>query len=89
MAETNTPNNNTFVDLAAFERVQPTQQAPRGNMIKGSCVVTRGIQKIEVSEGIGEQPTVIVHKVGDVVESVEFVCKCGQTTILKMEYGGE
>ena len=89
MTDENTEKKNAFVDLASFESVQPTKRRNQGNMIKGSCVVTRGIQKIEVSEGEGEQPTVIVHRVGDVVESVEFVCKCGQTTVLKLEYGGE
>jgi hypothetical protein len=89
MSDEKPGKSNTFVDLASFESVKPVPKGNQGNMIKGSCVVARGIQKIEVSEGEGEQPTVVVHRVGDVVESIEFVCKCGQTTIIKLDYGGE
>lgn len=78
-----------FTDLSEFDSVRPRRQVLRGNVIKRDRVIHSGIQQVSVADGAPGQPTVYVHRHGDDVESVEFVCSCGRTATVKFDYGGE
>lgn len=82
-------SNDQFMELSEFDAVRSKKQTLSGNVIKAHRVVTSGIQQINVADGAPGQPTVFVHRNGEDVESVEFVCSCGRTATVKFDYGDE
>jgi hypothetical protein len=78
-----------FVDLASYRKVEPAPGGPYGNVIKAGCVALRGKQKIEVFPEAENKPVVLLRKDGDIVEGVEFVCRCGRSTAIQFDYEGE
>ena len=82
-------NDEPFMDLSEFESVRSKKQVLRGNVIKRDRVIRSGIQQISVADGAPGQPAVYVHRHGDDVESVEFVCSCGRSASVTFEYGDE
>jgi len=78
-----------FMELSEFDAVRSKKKTLTGNVIKADRVVTSGIQQINVADGAPGQPTVFVHRNGEDVESVEFVCSCGRTATVRFQYGGE
>jgi hypothetical protein len=84
-----TLNDDQFLDLSEFEAIRPKKQVLRGHVIKRDRVVHSGVQQVSVADGAPGQPTVYVHRHGEDVDSVEFVCNCGRTATVKFEYESE
>jgi hypothetical protein len=82
-------HDDRFIDLSEFDSIRSRKHVLRGNVIKRDRVVQSGIQQVSVADGAPGQPTVYVHRHGDDVDSVEFVCSCGRTATVKFDYGGE
>jgi hypothetical protein len=78
-----------FVDLASYRQVEPASGGPYGNVIKAGRVALKGKQKIEVFPDTEDKPVVILRKAGEIVEGVEFVCRCGRSTAIQFDYEGE
>ena len=78
-----------FTDLSSFEAIKVQRRKQTGNVIKGSGVVSGGAHAIELHESAGDHPSVVVHRNGDKVERIEFVCQCGRGTSVTLEYDGE
>jgi hypothetical protein len=89
MSNERPPNENDFTDLSSFESVKMQSSSPDGNVIKKHRVTPDGIHRIEVHEDEGSGASVIVHREGEQVNSIEVVCKCGCTTTVNLEYNGE
>jgi len=77
-----------FLDLVAYKRVDVPEQV-RGNIIKAAHISIGGTEKIGVLAGSKDEPVVVLHKEGDRVTSAEFVCTCGRSVSLYMDYEGE
>lgn len=67
-----------------------------GKVIKGDKVAVGSRLKLshvechpQKDEAGGEQPVVLVHKNGDVVESIEVICTCGKVIKTYLDYGEE
>ena len=75
-----------FTDLAEFRTLDAQPSAARGNIIKAHRVCIAGKQKIGIIESGNDQPTVLVHKDGDVVTGAEFLCTCGRRATIEFEY---
>lgn len=69
----------------AFGKVIKGDRVAVGSRVKLSQV---GCHSPEDEAG-GEQPVVLVHKNGDVVESIEVICTCGKTIKTYLDYGEE
>lgn len=80
------PVDQSFVSLADFEKTGAVMHHPRGNVIKGNIVRVRGSRNIEVDESGPDAPKIVIHKEGDCIEGVEFVCPCGKSASLSFEY---
>ena len=76
-----------FVDLLTYEQCNPSVSSTRrGNLIKGQHIACSGIERIEVDAQGEEQPTIITHRDGGTITGIEFVCPCGCSTIVSLEY---
>jgi hypothetical protein len=78
-----------FAALGSFEGIKVQQRAQAGNIIKASQVVSRGAHAIELHENPDNLSSVVIHRDGERVDRVEFVCICGRGTTLRLEYDGE
>ena len=79
----------SFTELAEFKKIGLKRRPERGNIIKARQVVHAGAEKVGVVEAGADQPTVIIHKTGDTVESAEFICKCGRSAMVEFDYGDQ
>lgn len=75
-----------FKDLGEIIKITHSKKICRGNVIKSSFIKLNGSKSIQVNPGNNDEPTIIIHKDGDSIESVEFECKCGRTSRLAFEY---
>jgi len=78
-----------FEDLGAFESVKVGSFTRAGNVIKGTHVVSSGSHSIELHECPDDHPSVVVHRSGDRIERIEFLCQCGRRTSVTLEYDAE
>ena len=76
-----------FTDLGSFKHVRAAAKEHHSNVVKAGKTEQAGTQTIEVPETSGGQPQVIVRRENGIVDSIEFVCPCGQTTTIRFDYG--
>jgi hypothetical protein len=62
---------------------------PRSNIIKASRVVRAKAEQVVVASDVDVEPTVLLHKDGDKIVAVEFLCKCGRSTKVQLSYEQE
>ncbi|HTX18060.1 MAG TPA: hypothetical protein VMG34_05295 [Bacteroidota bacterium] len=78
-----------FVDLVSYRKISARKTSSKGSIVKANGVELGASRQIEV-EAIGpNQPKIILHRVGDTIESVEVVCPCGRHTEIRLEYDGD
>jgi hypothetical protein len=77
-----------FTELAEFTIGGPDQPqlSHKRNVIKSRQVVRKGVQEVGLNETNQEDPLLLVERDGDRVTGVEFLCKCGRSASLKLEY---
>lgn len=78
-----------FQDLRSYTIIRTGRPALKGNLIKRNIALPAGIEEISVDSHGDGAPTVLIHRQGSEIESVEFVCGCGQTSTVKFEYSPE
>ena len=78
-----------FIDLSEFQTVGMPGGRAQTNVIKGMHIVHRGTEHVHRSEHDPDEPDVIVHREGDTVISIDFVCACGRSTSVRFMYDGE
>jgi hypothetical protein len=78
-----------FSDLGSFEAVKFQTFEKTGNVVKAHQVVSRGVRAIELHEGDEDHPSIVIHRDGEMIECLEFICKCGRGTSVKFQYDGE
>jgi len=81
--------SNAFIDLASYQHIDTASVTAKSNIIKAEEIKSTGGAMIDVMEGNHEEPTVFVHRKGDQVVKIEFVCSCGKSTHVDLEYEGE
>ena len=81
-------SNKAFINLGSFEAMEFQNPGHAGNVLKANQVVPGGVRAIELVDGNDDYPTIVLHREGERIESVEFICKCGRGTIVKREYNG-
>ncbi|MCX6135340.1 MAG: hypothetical protein NTU47_16160 [Ignavibacteriales bacterium] len=82
-------NNSSFVDLNAFESVRADATRTSSSIIKSTAVSNAGVAKIEIIEGDQGAPTIQVQREGDRIKQIEFICSCGRSAHLDLEYDEE
>ena len=82
-------NDQQFTDLLAYNKVDMGRSNSAQNVIKSSHVVKKGVQQVSLSTGDSDEPALLIHRDGDQIISVEFQCKCGRSTSMRLEYDEE
>ncbi len=82
-------NQEGFTDLSEYRKLAMPNVQPQANIIKGMHIVHRGTEEVHRAEQDPDQPEVFVHRDGDNLVSIDFVCKCGRSTSLRFEYDEE
>ena len=83
--------NQEFTELAEFTfgTGDTPQLAHARNIIKRNQVIQRGVEEVGLDEKHQEDPLVFVQRDGDRVTEVNFLCKCGRSASLRLEYDKE
>lgn len=89
MNEGASQGEDSFVGLTSFNHITTFVASAKSSLVKSSSVKDTGVAKIEVSDGDGSEPSIHVHKQGDKITKIEFICSCGKSTHLDLEYEGE
>ena len=79
----------TFVDLNAFENIRAAAPPVSSSIIKSSAIKESGVAKIEIIDGDHGVPTIQIEREGDRIKQIEFVCSCGKSARLDLEYEEE
>lgn len=86
---TNEKEQEGFIDLSEFQTVGMPAGRAQTNVIKGMHIVHRGTEQVHRSELDPDEPDVVVHREGDTIVSIDFVCACGRSTSMRFMYDGE
>lgn len=76
------PSQSEFIELGVY-RTSDTENEQKENTTATSEVIA------DVSSQSSHEPQIIVHRKGNIVESLEFRCTCGKSTIVHLQYDGE
>jgi hypothetical protein len=82
-------NDQQFIDLLAYNKVDMGRSHSGQNVIKSSHVVKNGIQEVSLPTTDSDEPTLLIHREGDQIVSVQFQCKCGRSTSVRLVYDEE
>jgi hypothetical protein len=80
-----------FKGFTANSKVQLTSTKRYGNIIKGDAQAKEVSASVprEPQESSHANPEVIVHKDGEIITSIEFICICGQKSEVRFDYSEE
>jgi hypothetical protein len=81
--------NSSFVDFLSFDHINTEKTSTKSSIIKSSQIKQSGVSKIEVIEGTQSEPTVLIRRQGERIEKIEFVCTCGKSAHLDLQYEEE
>jgi hypothetical protein len=80
-----------FTELAEFTLGggRSTKHISAHNVLKRGQIVSKGVQEVGMDEKHPDDPLVFVQRDGDRVTHVDFLCKCGRSASLRLEYDEE
>lgn len=82
-------DRSSFIDFASFQNVQVRKVSRKGSVLKADSVDVGEARKIEVEANEPGQTGIILHRNGEIIESVEIVCVCGRHSEVRLEYDGD
>ena len=89
MVQQGVPQGDEFTDLAAYKKVSMPGVRSDDNVIKRVHVVHSGVEEIHRDTQEEGSPDIVVHRDGDVVVGIDFVCKCGHSAGIRFAYDEE
>ncbi len=89
MENNNDQGRSAFIDFASFQSVQVTKRSKTGSVLKADSVDLGATRQIEVEATEPGQSGIILHRNGEIIESVEIVCVCGRHSEVRLEYDGD
>jgi hypothetical protein len=78
-----------FTDFLEFKAANAPAKPRMSNVVKATEVRFERNHRVEIPDVEANQPSVILHHVGDTVQNIEFSCKCGRSAIVRVEYEEE
>lgn len=81
--------NNDFQEILTFPVAACDTMNKRHNVVKAHNIIYRPEVKVQIEADSGHSSTVVLHRDGDVVKSIEVVCACGKPTIISLEYDND
>jgi len=89
MNQSNQSSDNTFVELGSATITKQASARSGGNIFKNIQVNSVQFNSFTNKTKNDCEPKVNIHKDGDKIECIEFVCSCGNTKLLKFDYDAE
>ena len=89
MSTQNLSSNNQFINLNEYTISEESPVQFQSNVIKNLTVEAAKFNSLQIESNCVDEPTVVVRRNGDSIESIEFTCSCGNKKIVKFEYEGE
>jgi len=89
MNQSNQSSDNTFVELGSATISKQTGARAEGNIFKNIQVSSVQFNSFPDQPHNDCEPVVHVHKAGDKLESIEFVCSCGKSKVITFDYDEE
>ena len=89
MSKGTTSGDSKFVDFSSFEHICSSAHSTKSSVIKSTSVKDRGVAKIEIIDGESTEPSIYIHRQGERISKIEFVCSCGKSTHLDLEFDEE
>jgi hypothetical protein len=80
-----------FTELADFrlEGAEHQAQGSPRNVLKRKQVLPGGVEEVGVDDKNPDDPLLFVQRDGNRVTGVDFLCKCGRSASLRLEYDEE
>ncbi|MCX6138818.1 MAG: hypothetical protein NTV54_15165 [Ignavibacteriales bacterium] len=85
-------SGNDFTSFGSMMDSQSIQLPPNsrlGNIIKQSAVPTEQVHSHAQAAMEQDKPRIVLHRNGDQIVRIEFICHCGRTSEIVLEYDGE
>ena len=82
-------DSSSFVDLTAYESVRTQSLRVSSTIIKSAAVKDSGVAQIEIIDGDQVAPRIQIQREGDTIKQIEFICTCGKSAHLDLEYDEE
>jgi hypothetical protein len=89
MNQSNQSSDNTFVELGSATIPKQTAVRSGSNIFKNIQANSVQFNSFTDKSKNDCEPIVNIHKDGDKIECIEFVCSCGNTKLLKFDYDVE
>ena len=89
MNQQNRSSNDQFVELTEFSAPEENVTPLSGNVLKNAQIAGFKFSNLQIDTTCSDEPTVVVKRKGDVIESIEFICSCGRKKTVTFEYEGE
>ncbi|NUN69451.1 MAG: hypothetical protein HUU02_07035 [Bacteroidetes bacterium] len=80
--------NNTFTELTEFTPQRSGAVQHSGNILRNRQFQAVRFDEFRPDAGALE-PKVVVHRNGDEIESIEFVCTCGCRKTVRFDYDSD
>jgi hypothetical protein len=75
-----------LADLTPLDRLQPDIRPVRKSVIKSQKARGSNISRFELPKMESDRPTITVRQSVDGEDTLEFVCTCGCSTTVRLEY---
>jgi hypothetical protein len=88
-SQSETPESKTkpFVEFGMMKQISGVRFRASGNVFKSKSVSHNKEKTIHVTPGDDEdQPVIVVRRSEGVVDSIEFSCKCGRSSVVNLKY---
>ncbi len=83
-------DTNGFRDLGSIDRAHVVTGMTRGNIIRQTSIAhTPKDDPAAAEPSHSHAPEVVIHRNGELIESIEFICTCGQHAVVNLEYDDE
>ncbi|MBP8975402.1 MAG: hypothetical protein KBG83_01670 [Bacteroidetes bacterium] len=81
----NTERDNNFIEFHHYWKSK--EQGEKISEISSSEISST--MEEEIPQQSKDEPRIFLHRNGDVIESIEFRCPCGKSTIVHLVYDGD
>lgn len=78
-----------FQEILTYPIATRESAGQRKGLIKARDIAYQSGNRVQIDADPGHSSTVVLHKDGDVVTSIEVVCTCGTATLISLEYEPE
>jgi len=79
-------NSHNFVEFGSFTQFTGARKRPSGDVFKSQKISNTNNKTIQISSGDEDQPIIVVRRSQNAVDSIEFSCKCGRSSIVQLKY---